>query len=77
MSVISRRESGARGNAVMRSRYPKRVTDAWARMGGRKPNLTYYQILEIEREQKASARRERRSSSQGGKRITDDFDATT
>ena len=76
MSVISRRESGARGNAVMRSsRYPKRVTDAWARMGGRKPNLTYYQILEIEREQKASARAKARSSSQ--RRSASAFDSTT
>lgn len=74
-SVVSRQESGARGNAAMRAKYPKRVTDAWARKGGRKPHLTWLEIVELEREKKASARTKARSSSRGGSRS--DFDSIT
>lgn len=68
-SVVSRQESGARGNAVMRARYPKRVLNAWARKGGRPKDPTLAEILEMEREaaaNKATTRRERRASSQSG-----------
>ena len=79
MSVVSRQESGARGYAVTLAKYGPATMNKWRRRGAgtnRNPSL-----LEIRAEReaarlKATARRGRRSSSQGGKRISE-FDYTT
>ena len=80
MSVVSRQESGARGYQVTLAKYGPAQMNRWRRRGaGKNRNPTLLEILEAEREAarlKATARRGRRSSSQGGKRISE-FDYTT
>lgn len=71
MTVVSRSESGLRGYHATLAKYGPAQLNKWRRTGGRKPNPTLLEIREMEREQaaiKASARRERRSSSRGGSR---------
>ena len=78
MSVVSRQESGARGYAVTLAKYGPATMNKWRRRGaGKNRNPSLLEILEAEREAarlKATARRGRRSTSRGGKRITDAFD---
>ena len=80
MSVVSRQESGARGYAVTLAKYGPATMNKWRRRGaGKNRNPSLLAILAAARapaRQKATARRGRRVSSQGGKRISE-FDYTT
>lgn len=69
VTVVSRSEAGLRGYQSTLAKYGAVQLNKWRRTGGRRPNPTLLEIREMEREQaatKASARRERRSSSSGG-----------
>jgi hypothetical protein len=44
-TVTTAREYGARGYAAGIGKYPKATQDAWRRMGGRRPNRTYSQLM--------------------------------
>lgn len=66
-SVVSPKESGARGYMALRAKYGDKRLNEWRRLGGRKPDASYDQIMAAQAEKKAADRRTNRRSSSTGR----------